>query len=123
MTLVTQGKPSRKRSVWGHNTSTTTEDVYTCPANCVGEVVYIIVNNSGSSTNSVSVKWYDSSANSGSGYASGFVEGKSLNAGDYIEFQGIELVLDPGDKIQITPTSSGHIDSIITVVETFVPVG
>ena len=119
MTLVTQGKPSRKRSVWGHNNGTTTEDVYTCPANCSAEVVYIIVNNSGASTNSVSIKWYDSSDS----YASGFVEGKSLNAGDYIEFQGIELVLEPGDKIQITPTSAGHIDSIVTVVETFVPVG
>ena len=119
MTLVTQGKPSRKRSVWGHNTGTSAEDVYTCPANCVGEVVYIIVNNSGGSTNSVSVKWYDSSET----YASGFVEGKSLNAGDYIEFQGIELVLEPGDKIQNVPTSAGHIDTILTVTETFIPVG
>lgn len=119
MTLVTQGKPSRKRSVWGHNTGTTTEDVYTCPANCVAEVVYLIVNNSGGATNSVSVKWYDTSET----YASGFVEGKSLNAGDYLEFQGIELVLEPGDKIQLTPTAAGHIDSIVTVVETFVPVG
>ena len=123
MTLVTQGKPSRKRSVWGHNTGTTTEDVYTCPANCVAEVTYIIVNNSGSSTNSVSVKWYDSSANSGSGYASGFLEGKSLNAGDFIEFADIELVLEAGDKIQVTPTSADHIDSIVTVTETFVPIG
>ncbi len=53
MTLVTQGKPSRKRSVWGHNTGTTTEDVYTCPANCSAELVYLIVNNSGGSTNSI----------------------------------------------------------------------
>ena len=119
MTLVTQGKPSRKRSVWGHNTGTTTEDVYTCPANCVAEVVYIIVNNSGGSTNSVSVKWYDSSET----YASGFVEGKSLGAGDFLEFQGIELVLEPGDKIQITPISAGHIDTILTVTESFNPVG
>ena len=119
MTLVTQGKPSRKRSVWGHNTGTTTEDVYTCPANCIAEVTYIIVNNSGGSTNTVSVKWYDSSET----YASGFVEGKSLNAGDFLEFNSIDLVLEPGDKIQLTPTSAGHIDSIVTVTETFVPVG
>ena len=119
MTLVTQGKPSRKRSVWGHNTGTTTEDVYTCPANCIAEVTYIIVNNSGGSTNSVSVKWYDSSDT----YASGFVEGKSLNAGDFLEFNNIDLVLEPGDKIQLTPASAGHIDSIVTVTETFVPVG
>jgi hypothetical protein len=77
------------------------------------------VNNSGGSTNSVSVKWYDSSET----YASGFVEGKSLNAGDFLEFNNIDIVLEPGDKIQLTPTSAGHIDSIVTLTETFVPVG
>ena len=119
MSLVSQGKPSRKRSVWGHNNGTTTEDVYTCPANCVAELTYLIVNNSGGSTNTVSVKWYDASAS----YASGFIEGKSLNAGDFIQFADIELVLEPGDKIQITPVSAGHIDSVLTVTETFIPVG
>ena len=119
MSLVSQGKPARKKSVWGHNNGTTTEDVYTCPANCVAEVTYIIVNNSGGSTNTVSVKWYDASAS----YASGFVEGKSLNAGDFIQFADIELVLEAGDKIQVTPTSAGHIDTVITITETFIPVG
>lgn len=119
MSLVSQGKPARKKSVWGHNNGTTTEDVYTCPANCIAEVTYIVVNNSGGSTNTISIKWYDASAT----YASGFIEGKSLNAGDFIELPHIELVLEPGDKIQVTPTSSGHIDTVITVTETFVPVG
>ena len=119
MSLVAQGKPARKRSVWGHNNGTTTEDVYTCPANCVAELTYLLVNNSGGSTNTVSVKWYDASAS----YASGFVEGKSLNAGDYVQFADIELVLEAGDKIQVTPVSAGHIDTVLTVVETFVPVG
>ena len=119
MTQFSIGKPARRKSVWGHNTGTTTEDVYTCPANCIAEVTYIIVNNSGTSTNTVSVKWYDSSDS----YASGFVEGKSLNAGAFLEFSNIDLVLESGDKIQLTPTSAGHIDSIVTVTETFVPVG
>ena len=119
MTQFSIGKPARRKSVWGHNTGTTTEDVYTCPANCIAEVTYIIVNNSGTSTNTVSVKWYDSSDS----YASGFVEGKSLNAGAFLEFSNMDLVLESGDKIQLTPTSAGHIDSIVTVTETFVPVG
>jgi len=119
MSLVSQGKPARKKSVWGHNNGTTTEDVYTCPANCVAELTYLIVNNSGASTNTVSVKWYDASES----YASGFVEGKSLNAGTFLEFSEIELVLQPGDKIQVTPISAGHIDTVLTVTETFVPVG
>ena len=112
-------KAYRKKSVWGHNTGTTTEDVYTCPPNCIAEVTYIVVNNSGGSTNTISVKWYDASAS----YASGFVEGKSLGGGEFLEFPNIDIILEPGDKIQITPTSAGHIDSIITLAETFVPVG
>ena len=119
MSLLQTGKSARRRSVWGHNNGTTTEDVYVCPANCSAEVNYIIVNNSGGSTNTISVKWYDASAS----YASGFVEGKSLGASDFLEFANIQLILEPGDKIQITPVSAGHIDSIITVTETFVPVG
>jgi len=119
MSLTHQGKPARKRSVWGHNTGTTTEDVYTCPANCVAELTYLLVNNSGGSTNTVSVKWYDTSAS----YSSGFVEGKSLNAGDFLQFADIELVLEAGDKIQVTPTSTGHIDTVLTVTETFIPIG
>ena len=119
MTLVSPGKPARKRSVWGHNNGTTTEDVYTCPANCTAELTYLIVNNSGGSTNTLTVKWYDSSAT----YASGFVEGKSLGAGDFIEFPHMQLIMQPGDKIQVTPTSAGHIDTVLTVIETFQPVG
>ena len=119
MTQFSIGKPARRKSVWGHNIGTTTEDVYTCPPNCTAEVTYIIVNNSGGSTNTVSIKWYDSSDS----YASGFVEGKSLNAGDFLEFNNIDLVLESGDKIQLTPTSAGHIDSIVTVTETFINYG
>ncbi len=119
MSLTHQGKPARKRSVWGHNTGTTTEDVYTCPANCVAELTYLLVNNSGGSTNTVSVKWYDTSAS----YASGLVEGKSLNAGTFLEFSDIELVLEAGDKIQVTPASTGHMDTVLTVTETFIPIG
>ena len=51
MTFFTQGKPSRKRSVYGHNTGTSTETVYTCPANCVAEVTFIQIHNSTGNTN------------------------------------------------------------------------
>src|SRR5210317_555672 len=119
MTLFTQGKPSRKKSVWGHNTGTTTEVVYTCPANCVAEVTFIHVVNGGGSTNSVDLEWYVAADD----YTSHFLSGKSLNAGDYVTFSDIDLVLQPGDKIQNVPTSAGHIDTILTVTETFVPVG
>jgi len=119
MSFTQQGKPARIKSVYGHNSGTTTEDVYVCPANAVAEVTFIHVVNGGASTNSIEVEWYVAADS----YTSHFLKGKSLNASDYITFTNIDLVLQPGDKIQVTPASAGHIDTILTVTETFVPVG
>ena len=119
MSLFNQGKAARIKSVWGHNSGTTYETVYTCPANCIAELTFVHVVNGGGSTNSVDVEWYVAADN----YTSHFLSGKSLNAGDYINFTNIDLVLQSGDEIRVTPTSAGHIDSILTVTETFVPIG
>jgi hypothetical protein len=118
MSLVQQGKSARKKSVYGHNTGTSTEVVYTCPANCVAEVTFIHVHNSTGNTN-IEIEWYVAADN----YTSHFIEGKNLGAAEWLQFPDIELVLQPGDKIQITPDSAAHIDTILTVTETFVPVG
>ena len=119
MSFSQQGKPARIKSVYGHNTGTTTEDVYVCPANAVAEVTFIHVVNGGGSTNSVEVEWYVSADN----YTSHFLKGKSINSSDYVSFSNIDLVLQAGDEIRVTPASAGHIDTILTVTETFVPVG
>ena len=118
MSLVSQGKPARKKSVWGHNTGTTTEIVYTCPANCVAEVTFIHIHNSTGNTD-ITVEWYVAADS----YTSHFLEGKNLGAAEYVQFPDIELVLQAGDRIQITPGTAAHIDTILTVTETFVPVG
>jgi hypothetical protein len=57
MSFTQQGKPARIKSVYGHNTGTTAEDVYVCPANAVAEVTFIHVVNGGASTNTVEVEW------------------------------------------------------------------
>lgn len=119
MTLASPGKPARRRSVWGHNNGTAVEDVYVCPANCKAEMSYIIVANGGGSTNTVTVQWYVAADN----YTSHFLSDKSLAGGGYHEFPHIDLVLEAGDKIQVVPSSAGHIDTILTVTETFIPVG
>ena len=117
--LSNQGKPARRRSVYGHNSGTSVEDVYVCPANCVAEVSYILVANGGGSTNDVTIQWYVAADN----YTSHFLNDKSLAGGGYHEFDTIDLVLSAGDKIQVEPGSAGHIDSIVTVTETLIPVG
>ena len=118
MSLFSQGKSARKKSVWGHNTGTTTEDVYTCPANCVAEISYLHVHNTTGNTN-ITIEWYVAADN----YTSHFLEGKNLGADEYVTFADIELVLQPGDKLQVTPDTAAHVDTILTVTETFVPIG
>jgi len=118
MSLLQTGKPARKKSVWGHNTGTTTEIVYTCPANCVSELTFIHIHNSTGNTN-ITVEWYVAADS----YTSHFLEGKNLGASEYVQFTDIELVLQAGDRIQVTPDTAAHIDTILTVTETFVPVG
>ena len=119
MSVLNQGKPARMKTVWGHNSGTTYESVYTCPANCSAELTFVHVVNGGGSTNSVDVEWYVAADS----YTSHFLKGKSLGASDYITFTNIDLVLQSGDEIRVTPTSAGHIDTILTVTETFVPIG
>ena len=119
MSLQNQGKPARIKSVWGHNSGTAAETVYTCPKNCLAEITFIHVVNGGSSTNTVEVEWYVKADN----YTSHFLKGKSINSGDYINFNGIDLVLQAGDELRVTPSSAGHIDTIVTITETLVPVG
>ena len=119
MSFVNQGKPARIKSVYGHNTGTTAETVYTCPANCVAEVTFIHIVNGAGSTNTVEVEWYVLADT----YTSHFLKGKSINAGEYVSFNEIDLVIQAGDEIRVTPSGSGHIDTILTVTETFVPIG
>ena len=120
MSLNNLGKPARMKSVYGHNTGTSVEDVYVCPANCTAEVTFIhIVNGATSGINTVSVQWYVSADT----YTSHFLSAKAITHSDYLSLSNIDIILQPGDKIQILPSNAGHIDSILTVTETFVPVG
>ena len=114
MSLVSQGRPARKRSVYGHNTGTSTEVVYTCPPNCVAELTFIHIHNS-SGNPDITFEWYVLEDD----YTSHFLENKNLGASEYLQFPNIELVLQPGDRIQVTPSVAAHIDTILTVTETF----
>ena len=118
MALVSQGRNARKRSVWGHSTTTAVETVYTCPANCVAEITYLHVHNSSGNTD-ITIQWYIAADT----YTSHFIEGKNLGAGEFVAFTDIQLVLQSGDMLQVQPATAAHIDTILTVIETFVPVG
>jgi hypothetical protein len=51
--------------------------------------------------------------------------GKNLTLGEFIQFSDSYIVLEAGDKLEITPTSNDtpDIHAFCTVEETFIPVG
>ena len=126
-------KASRNKSFWADvKLDNTVYDMYTCPANCTGEVSMIHVVNANGNT-SVYIYWYIAPANVPealkatypSGYASNVVGGKNMSTGEFFTLSGSSLVLQPGDKIQVKSVGASppHVDSLCTVTETFVPVG
>lgn len=121
MALTSQGKPSRVQSFnVKADVSGETHNLYTCPANCRGEVsMLMIVNGDGNTT--VSVTWYDSSA----ARSVLILGGKNMVSGEYVLFTGATLVLEAGDRLDVVASnnSSPYIDSLCTVTETFTPVG
>jgi len=70
-------------------------------------------------TNTVTIKVYVAAQ----AYSSNFLAGKNLGAGDYITFVPTQIFLQAGDQIRVTTASAGHVDTIGSVIETFIPVG
>jgi len=136
MTVFHQGRPGRKRSFFGHNTGTSTEVVYVCPESVVAELTYLHIHNTTGNTN-ITIEWFIHPDNvpysfadktspnystwTTSGYTSHYLEGKNLGANEFITFADIQLILRPGDKLQITPDTAAHVDTILTVTEVFDP--
>ena len=104
--------------------SFTTEDLretlYTCPNNCRAKVPLLFVTNANGTT-SVMIEWYRA-AETEHHY---ILSGKNLATGEFIQFSEGYIVLEPGDKLEITPSGNAtpHISAFCTVEETFVPVG
>jgi len=122
MKLVSHGKPARVISDHALCTAGgTLYNVYTCPNTCRAEVTMLMVTNSTGSTTTATVSWYDSSRTQ----TINILGSKSLSNGDYVLLTGATLVLEPGDRLDITAGTSGtiRVDALCTATETFIPVG
>ena len=101
MTLLSQGKPARRRSFWVDvKVDDAVYDMYTCPPNCTAEVDMIHVVNANGNT-SVFVYWDIAAANVPpalqatypTGYTSNLVGGKNMSVGEFFTLTGATLVL------------------------------
>ena len=96
-----------------------TETLYTCPSNCRARVPLVyIVNVNG--TVSVDFTWYRASDTT----SYFIIGGKNLSTGETIQLSDSYIVLEPGDKLELTPTgTTPQVDALCTVEEIFIPVG
>lgn len=116
--LNSPNKATRAKSFYGDVKTTTETTIYTCPANCTAELTFLHTMNV-SGTNTVTIKVYVAAQS----YSSNFLAGKNMSAGEYLTFVPVQIFLYPGDQIRVTTGSAGHVDTIGSVIETFVPVG
>lgn len=113
-------KNYKEKSVIAAFTSSgTRETLYECPANCRARVPLVyIVNVNG--TVSVTFEWYRAADTTH--YF--ILSGKNLSTGEFIQLSDGYIVLEPGDKLEVTPTgTTPQVDAVCTVEEIFIPVG
>jgi hypothetical protein len=95
------------------------EILYTCPSNCRARVPLVyIVNANG--TVSIVFELYKAATDT----HFFIIAGKNLGTGESLQLSDGYIVLEPGDKLEVTPTGSTPIvDALCTVEEIFIPVG
>ena len=116
--LTSPNRAVRAKSFYGDVKTTAETTIYTCPPNCTAEITFLhTINVTGNNT--VSLKIYVAAT----AYVSNFIAGKNMTAGEYLTFVPMQIFLSAGDQVRVTTTNAGHVDTIGSVVETFVPVG
>lgn len=98
-------------------TSTTVrETLYTCPPNCRAKVPLIYVVNA-NGTVSVTLEIYKAASET----HFFILSGKNLSTSEFIQLSDGYIMLEPGDKIEVTPTGTDPIvDAVCTVEEQFI---
>lgn len=119
--ITANSKNVRDKSALGvFDTEDVRGELYVCPNNCRARVVLLFVSNANGNT-TVKIEWYRV-ADSQHYY---IISGKNLGTGEFLQFSDSYIVLEPGDKIEITPSANAtpNIHAFCTVEEVFIPVG
>lgn len=100
-------------------TSAVRSVLYTCPLNCRAKIPLVyIVNANG--TVSVTFEVYKAAADT----HFFILAGKNLALGEVVQLSDSYIVLEPGDKLEVTCTGGTvDVDALCTAEEIFIPVG
>ena len=103
----------RPTSVGINPTAATLTTVYTVPTGCYAKFTVMYIHNTGGSTKHITVQWYDASTATTLDILTEYDFTSKL----YLQFDGnAYIVLEEGDKIQIT-TEAGSTFSFIATFE------
>lgn len=92
-----------------------TQNLYTCPSNCRAKIPLVFITNA-NGTNTVELKWYRKAQN----LSFFIIGGKNLNQGEFIQLSNGYIVMEPEDRLDITISSAGNVDSLCTAEEMFI---
>ena len=118
-------RPSRFKSYGIHaEVDGQTETLYTCPPNTVAYMSLVFLSNGTAHDSDVLVEWYDASEDSNIT----IIGAKNLASGEFLQLSSAFLVLETGDRLEVTPDNTGggsnpDIGAITTVEEVFLPNG
>ena len=101
------------RSIGMVLTANVANTVYTCPPKYIAKMTLLFVSNHAGNNKTVQVQWNDVSA-SGTYH---IVGGYTLASNAYLKLDGSYLVLNPGDRVLVTPEAGSTMDATITVEE------
>ena len=103
----------RPVSVGVNPTAATLTTVYTVPTGYYAKFTVMYIHNTGGNTKHITVQWYDASTTTTLDILTSY----TLTSKQYLEFDGSAyIVLEEGDKIQIT-TEAGSTFSFIATFE------
>lgn len=95
------------------------DTLYECPSNCRARVPLVYIVNANGNV-SIDFEWYRAEQDT----RFFIIGGKNLSTGESIQLSDGYIVLEPGDKLEVTPTGTDPVvDALCTVEEVFIPVG
>jgi hypothetical protein len=100
----------RELTVGKNLTAGVSNTVYTVPKGCKGIATLLFLANGGGNSKSITAKWYNHSENTEIVIAAG----KSVSAGEYIQFSDGRMVMDEYDEVRITPEAASTFSVILT---------
>lgn len=96
-------------------TTAGTYNLYTCPSNCRAKMVVVFITNA-NGNNTIALKWYRKQVNT----SFFIIGGRNMTQGEFIQFDGnAYIILEPGDRLDVTINNNGIIDAICTAEESF----